>query len=494
MSIYYLDYMEQSGDQNLSLEEVEKILQDDDEPGTPRAVTASTNTNPPRTSSVGTETESRARSSSASTSATYSCGQLPCAYYNVRAARAEAGTVRPLTGSEVHIKNDLGSFLNNGDERVTLANHRHCFSTKTNLSTSFEIDTMICNTCTGKGKHKVLRRETERPDTVDESPLCFVLSDQCCPPVLPPEDEGDCFKFIRIEDGGVMELVSAFIEMTKGFVIPAGTVLVLFSSSHLSRIGTESYAAEFDMAKMKLSKVMGDGIVLLHGFPVLYNTTHNMALIRSILDLEHWISNVHKGRDIARVRHHVIKLSLGMQINQFSAGGCDGLPGATSDGQSVGSPGAPTFYPMRMMLPSLQKYSEKICFESPVYVSVPQCTEPINDTDEGLIFELLAEVLNESFMTELAKEFNTDRERGADEAGTDSALDGKRFILIGASHASRLANALEELGATILDISVPGWKITESSVEDMKGELSSVLGEEFSGETFIIYQLYDNSM
>jgi hypothetical protein len=147
-----------------------------------------------------------------------------------------------------------------------------------------------------------------------------------------------------------------------------------------------------------------------------------------------------------------------------------------------------------MMLPSLQKYSEKICFESPVYVSVPQCTEPINDTDEGLIFELLAEVLNESFMTELAKEFNTDRERGADEAGTDSALDGKRFILIGASHASRLANALEELGATILDISVPGWKITESSVEDMKGELSSVLGEEFSGETFIIYQLYDNSM
>jgi hypothetical protein len=97
-------------------------------------------------------------------------------------------------------------------------------------------------------------------------------------------------------------------------------------------------------------------------------------------------------------------------------------------------------------------------------------------------------------MTELAKEFNTSREHGADESGTDSELEGKRFIIIGASHASRLANALEELGATIVDISVPGWKISESSVEDMKGELSSVLGEEFSGETFIIYQLYDNSM
>jgi hypothetical protein len=113
-----------------------------------------------------------------------------------------------------------------------------------------------------------------------------------------------------------MELVSAFIEMTKGFVNPAGTVLVLFSASHLGRIGTESYAGEFDMAKMKLSKVMGDGIVLLHGFPVLYNTTHNMALIRSILDLEHWVGNVHKGRDIARVRHHVIKLTLLVRLGR----------------------------------------------------------------------------------------------------------------------------------------------------------------------------------
>jgi hypothetical protein len=50
--------MEQSGDQNLSQEEEEKMLQDDDEPGTtPRAVNTGTNTNPPRTSSIGTETE-----------------------------------------------------------------------------------------------------------------------------------------------------------------------------------------------------------------------------------------------------------------------------------------------------------------------------------------------------------------------------------------------------------------------------------------------------
>jgi uncharacterized membrane protein len=105
--------------------------------------------------------------------------------------------------------------------------------------------------------------------------------------------------------------------MTKGFVIPAGTVILIFSASHLARTGTESYAAEFEMAKQKLSKLMGGGIVLLHGFPVLYNSTENMALARSILDLEHWFGVVHKGRDIAGVRKHALISPLG-QISHTS--------------------------------------------------------------------------------------------------------------------------------------------------------------------------------
>jgi hypothetical protein len=80
----------------------------------------------------------------------------------------------------------------------------------------------------------------------------------------------------------IMELANAFNERTKGFVKPAGTVLVVFSVSHLAHIGTESYAAEFDMAKQKLAKVMGEGIVLLHGFRILCNDTENMALARSV--------------------------------------------------------------------------------------------------------------------------------------------------------------------------------------------------------------------
>jgi hypothetical protein len=265
---FSLDMEQQKSTESvLSQEEVEKMLQDEDDAG---AVGTGTDMHPPPSKpldSAGTSTDGnqqpRFRSASSSTtsgmSSTGGTGRLPKAYYNVRAARLDIDTVRPLVGSEVQNLNKLGSFINDSDDRYRLANHRHCFNSKKNISTSFEIESFTCNTCTERGGHRVLRRETERPDTVDDSPICFVLSDQCCPPVLPPEAQGECIKIVRIEDGGIMELITTFLEMTKGFVIPAGSVLVVSSASYLARIGTESYAGEFDNAKNYLFKVMGGG-------------------------------------------------------------------------------------------------------------------------------------------------------------------------------------------------------------------------------------------
>jgi uncharacterized membrane protein len=100
---------------------------------------------------------------------------------------------------------------------------------------------------------------------------------------------------MRIEDGGIMELINAFLETTKGFVIPAGTVLVVFSATRLAACGTESYAAEFAEAQFKVSKIMGNGVVMLHGFPILFTGTENRALMKGILDLEHWVTSVGGG-------------------------------------------------------------------------------------------------------------------------------------------------------------------------------------------------------
>jgi hypothetical protein len=58
-------------------------------------------------------------------------------------------------------------------------------------------------------------------------------------------------------------------------------------------------------------------------------------------------------------------------------------------------------------------------------------------------------------MTELA-ECTVDRDVDSSQDEEDP-LCGKRVIMIGASHGVRIANILEDMGATVVDLSIPGW-------------------------------------
>jgi hypothetical protein len=68
-----------------------------------------------------------------------------------------------------------------------------------------------------------------------------------------------------------------------------------------------------------------------------------------------------------------------------------------------------------------------------------------------------------------------------------------RYVFVGGSHAGRLASALRESGAEVADASVPGWKISEESVETSIELLKEILEEHWAGETVILYQLFDNT-
>jgi hypothetical protein len=325
---------------------------------------------------------------------------------------------------------------------------------------------------------------------VDDSPTVFVLSDQCFPPVLSPEGEGECIKIMCIEDGRVMELLDAFIDATKSFVIPAGSVVVLCSASHLAALGTEAYAAEFSEAKFKLTRIMGDGIQLLHGFPILFAGTRNRALIKSIMGIEHWFCTVSEGRDIALTRKHFIALAYGKTLTALSADDCTGSLEAPAAGQSAGSPVASTLFPTRLVLPTLEKNHEKTVFESPQYYNVPVQLEAASEADERNIIDVFIQDLNRMFLADLATEYSVDREQETE--GTGDALEDKRLVLVGSSHATRLASAYDDMELEVVDLSVPGWHALPVNVATMSAELSKVLAEDFDGETIIIYQLFDN--
>jgi hypothetical protein len=426
---------------------------------------------------------------------------LPKAYQNVKAAREATKTVRTLGGSAVKFSSSVGNFKTINDNRTLRANHRHCYGKKANISASFTFENLTCNTCTSRGEHSVLRREVEGTDALDDSPVCFILSDQCFPPVLPAEGDGECCKILLIEDGTLLELIDAFLDLTKGFTVPAGSVVVLASASYLASVGTATYAAEYVAVRRRLVGVMGGGIELTHGLPILLSGTEDGALIRSLVDLEHWLGLTHNTRDISRARRTLFTHILGRDIFTEHADGGTGTPKATvrpgtdtpEAAVRAGTPEASVHHPMRFSLPTNLHGTEYDTFMSPGYVlpcSVPPCSQQA----EREILEALITDLNENYMTSLATEFCTSREgqSGSCEDETDS-INGTRIILVGASHASRLAGALKELGAEVADLSVPGWRVTADNVESCCELLKEELKDEWEGETIVLYQLFDNT-
>jgi hypothetical protein len=69
-------------------------------------------------------------------------------------------------------------------------------------------------------------------------PVVFV-TDQNFPAVL-PSAENRCLAIMRMEQASMDDLADMFIKLAKTTSIPASTVIVVGSLSHLSRVGTHT--------------------------------------------------------------------------------------------------------------------------------------------------------------------------------------------------------------------------------------------------------------
>jgi hypothetical protein len=78
-----------------------------------------------------------------------------------------------------------------------------------------------------------------------DNPPVFILSDQNFPSMVPVEGEGECLKIILVENCALTDLVEVFLGLTRGFDMPAGTVVLMSSASHAAAVGTADYAADF---------------------------------------------------------------------------------------------------------------------------------------------------------------------------------------------------------------------------------------------------------
>jgi hypothetical protein len=142
---------------------------------------AGTNTDPEKQPPADSGPADESAGGSAGDSSTL--GMFPKTYYSIRNAKKNLSKIRSISGLSEGI--ECGSFEQNDSvERFNLANYRHSYLKRQNISASFKFENLLCTVCTGK-EHTVLHRESERFNARELVPQAFVIADQNFPAALP---------------------------------------------------------------------------------------------------------------------------------------------------------------------------------------------------------------------------------------------------------------------------------------------------------------------
>jgi len=122
--------------------------------------------------------------------------------------------------------------------------------------------------------------------------------------------------------------------------------------------------------------------------------------------------------------------------------------------------------------------------------------EAASEAEEAELVGILIQELNNKLAAGLSETVSTCRDiavagQGGSGAGTQTA---PVYVIIGASHAGRICEMLEELGIPVHNLTRSGWRPTRENVQVATTELRRVLSQLRGREIRLVYQLLDNSI
>ena len=105
---------------------------------------------------------------------------------------------------------------------------------------------------------------------------------------------------------------------------------------------------------------------------------------------------------------------------------------------------------------------------------------------EQEIVEALIKELNSRLAVHLDTCISFDRNPAA------PSLKPSKYIVVGASHASRTADALAKSGETVTKLTQPGWRITRPKVADFASKLHQLLEKE-GADCTVVFEMLDSN-
>jgi ribosome-associated protein YbcJ (S4-like RNA binding protein) len=275
---------------------------------------------------------------------------------------------------------------------------------------------------------------------------------------------------MRQEYGSINELCDVFIEHTRGCVIPAGSIVMLSSLTHLADVGVSAYTEDLCAGYAKINRVFRGGLVVLPGlvFPPPGGFV-DPGLIRDIFLLMNWSKSVSK---VVEGGGAVIESC----FNDMMA-----LYQRTGTGIEQAYTGARYRLPVSLRHGGYQRWDTRGLTGLRNGVGVltpPDICDPINNMLEELHYSLGVPLMKMAGLY------------GADSKAT---VADKTVIVVGASHMRRTAEVLADMGIEVKMVETAHWRATKKEVQQLLQDIKERIGSLKSDEVVIVMGMTDNA-
>jgi len=324
------------------------------------------------------------------------------------------------------------------------------------VTMSIDPETLICLQC--NQEHPFIQSEGK--------PVVIIICDQNYVPTWPDSKCTTSVAVIRLANGGLHELADLLMEVFDRKNLPDGSVVLVGSVSHLHRVGVGSYSREWTQVVSRLGRRWPN--IRVCPLAPLIRESCSGGVARELVELASWLSKVYSG-SINGLRD-LWNLCITRTIER-------------SAGQTV--------------LNSVESYTitvpsslEQNALAKPTtYYSTSSRPSILYGIDQGTVDELI-----EATKSVLNRDFNIPVGTGgptpASAPDTGVLENVKRVVLVGASILKQVASSLAEEGFEVVDMCIPGWKITPDSISELKKKLESA---KLSQNTAVIFDLFGNS-
>jgi hypothetical protein len=281
-----------------------------------------------------------------------------------------------------------------------------------------------------------------------------------------------CLKFIRIENGGLLELADELLNLVGNRRVPPGSIVLLLSPTHLTTVGLSAYISDHLAATKTIQDRLGRETRVAPLPPLLLAGCSDKTTIREMMEFVSWAQDFYKDKD------SWLEDSFEEAMKQLRRTGT----GAQGD-----------LEPRQLRLPAAGG-GEKLWFSGGQYrgsttatAVVPDTIKPASQTVEIEVVKTMIAELRTKLALDLDPSPAYERGLGL-QTSTKKAVD---FLVVGSSNASKLAKALEDRGFAVCIIYKPNWRITQEAVEQLVSETAGAIQD--MDPTTIVFEIRYNS-